>query len=89
MQIPNIMSQMASNLINNQMQGMLSNLENQLQKANPQMFQMYQMARQQNANPNDLLTQLTSNYDETTMKRFKEQAKQFGISDDLLNQLKK
>ena len=53
------------------------------------MFQMYQMARQQNANPNDLLTQLTSNYDETTMKRFKEQAKQFGISDDLLNQLKK
>ena len=54
---------------------------------NPQMYQLYQTARQQNADPNDILKQITANYDENTMKKFKEQAKQFGISDDLLNQI--
>ena len=56
---------------------------------NPQMYQMYKMARQQNANPEDILKQITSNYDENTMKRFKEQGKQFGLSDDLLNMIDK
>ena len=51
------------------------------------MYQMYQLARQQNANPKDIFKQITSNYDENTMKQFKEQAKQFGIDENLLNQL--
>ena len=51
------------------------------------MYQMYQMARQQNANPKDLFSQITKNYDENTMKQFKERAKQVGIDENLLNQL--
>ena len=54
---------------------------------NPQMYQLYQTARQQNVNPNDMIKQLTSNYDENKMKQFKEQAKQFGIDENLLNQI--
>ena len=83
----NVLNQMANYYLNNQMQTMLVNLEKQLQQTNPQMYQMYQLARQQNANPKDIFKQITSNYDENTMKQFKEQAKQFGIDENLLNQL--
>ena len=51
------------------------------------MYQFYQTARQQNADPKNILKQITGNYDENTMKQFKQQAKQFGISDDILNQI--
>ena len=51
------------------------------------MYQLYRTARQQNANPNDMLKQITKNYDANTLQQFKQQAKQFGISDDILNQL--
>ncbi len=51
------------------------------------MYQMYQLARQQNANPKDIFKQITSSYDENTMKQFKEQAKQFGITEELLDQM--
>ena len=51
------------------------------------MYKFYQAARQQNANPNDLIKQLTANYDEVTKKRFKEQGKQFGLTEELLNQI--
>ena len=51
------------------------------------MYQVYQTARQQNANPNDILHQITKNYDSNTMQQFKQQAKQFGITDDLLNKI--
>ena len=51
------------------------------------MYQLYQMAKQQNANPKDILGQITKNFDENTMKQFKQQAKQFGIDENLLNQL--
>ena len=83
----NIMNQMANYYMNNQVQGLMSNLENQLRQKNPQMYQVYQMARQQNANPNDLLKQITGNYDEATKKRFKQEAKQFGIDEKLINQI--
>ena len=83
--MPSIMNQMAMNYMNSQAQVMLGQLENQLKQTNPQMYQLYQTARQQNANPNDILQQLTRNYDVNTKQRFKQQAKQFGISDELLN----
>ena len=51
------------------------------------MYQLYQTARQQNADPRNILNQITKNYDENTMKQFKEQARQFGISEDILNQI--
>jgi hypothetical protein len=62
-------------------------LENRLKQSNPQMYEMYKSARQQNINPNDMLKQITRNYDENKLAQFKQQAKQFGISDDLLNQI--
>ena len=62
-------------------------MEQQLKQSNPKMFQLYQSARQQNANPNDILKQITSGYDANTMKSFKEQAKKLGFDDDLLNQI--
>lgn len=74
---------MANNLLNNQ----LGQMEKQLQQNNPKMYQLYQSARQQNANPSDLLKQITSGYDSNRMKMFKEQAKKMGFGDDLLNQL--
>ena len=83
----NLVNQMIGNFMNNQMQGMLGQLENQLKQVNPSMYQVYQTARQQNASPNDILKQITKNYDANTMKQFKQQAKQFGISDELLNQI--
>ena len=75
------------NLANQMITNYMSQLTNRLQQMNPQMYQLYQTARQQNANPEDMLKQITRNYDENTMKQFKQQAKQFGFSDDLLNQL--
>lgn len=78
---------MINNYINNQAQNMTTQLENRLQQTNPQMYQMYKTARQQNVDPNDMLKQVTRNFDSKTMKQFKEQAKKFGISDDLLNQI--
>ena len=83
----NMLNQMANYYMNNQMQNLTKTLENNLKKSNPQMYQLYQTARQQNANPNDMLKQITKNYDANTMKQFKEQAKQFGISDEILKQL--
>lgn len=83
----NVMNQMANYYLSNKMQTTFQELEKKLQQANPQMYQMYQMARQQNANPKDLFSQITKDYDENTMKQFKEQAKQFGIDENLLNQL--
>lgn len=51
------------------------------------MYQIYQTARKQNINPNDMLKQMTRNYDKETMQKFKAQAKQFGIDENLLNQI--
>lgn len=51
------------------------------------MYQLYQTARQQNADPRNILNQITKNYDANTMAQFKQQARQFGISDDILNQI--
>ncbi len=83
----NLVNQMANYYMNNQMQNLTANLENQLKQNNLQMYQFYQAARQQNANPNDLIKQLAANYDEATKKRFKEQGKQFGLTDELLNHI--
>jgi len=54
---------------------------------NPQGYQIYKMARQQNANPKDIIKQIVGNFDEATMQRFRQGAKQFGITDDILNQI--
>ena len=54
---------------------------------NPRGYQLYQLARQQNADPRNILKQITANFDENTMQQFKQGARQFGITDDILNQI--
>lgn len=75
----NILKQMADNY--------LYTWERKLQQTNPEMYKMYLNARQGGVNPNDLLKKLTSGYDDKTRQAFKEQAKQFGITDDLLKDI--
>lgn len=65
----------------------LYSLEQKLKQTNPNMYQMYLNAKQNGLDPNDLLKQLTCNYDDKTREAFKQQAKQFGIEDDLLNKI--
>ena len=86
-QINQMMGQMMNYYMNNQAQSLLSNLETRLKQINPQMYQTYQLARQQNADPKDIFKQITKNYDENTMQKFRQEAKQFGISDEILNQI--
>ena len=77
MSITNIMGQMA-----------IQKLMNQLQQTNPQMYNLVIQAYQRNANPNDLINQILSNYSPEQKEEFFKQAKQYGISDNVLNQFK-
>ena len=43
-------------------QGMMNQLENQLKRLNPQAFQEYQKARQNNVNPNDFYNQTINGF---------------------------
>ena len=83
----NLINQMANYYMNNQVQNLTNQLEERLKQTDPQMYQVYQTARQNNVNPNDFLKQLTGNYDEATKKRFKQEAKKFGIAENLINQI--
>ena len=73
-----------TNLLKQMTDNYLLTLETRLKQTNPQMYQMYINAKTNGANPNDLLKSLTSGYDDKTKELFKQQAKQFGINDDLL-----
>ena len=61
---------------------------NRLQKQNPQMYQMLQQARQGGANPVDLFKQVTKGYSPEQMNDLFTQAKQAGITDDVINQVR-
>ena len=53
------------------------------------MFQMLEQARKNNNNPMELLKQTTKDYSPEQINGLFERAKQFGISDDILNQARK
>ena len=55
---------------------------------NPQMFQFLEQARKNNSNPQEIFKEITKNYKPEQMNNIFKQAKQFGISDDVINQLK-
>ena len=52
------------------------------------MFNMIDQARKNNNNPEELFKEITKNYKPEQMKRIFNQAKQFGIGDDVINKLK-
>ena len=55
---------------------------------NPQMFQMIEQARQNQSNPEELFKQITKDYKPEQMEKIFNQARQFGIGDELINKLK-
>ena len=56
---------------------------------NPQMFQMLEQARRSNNNPVDMLKEVTKNYSPEQFNNLFERAKQFGVSDEILEQTKR
>lgn len=53
----------------------------------PQAFQMYEQARKDNNNPQELLNKLTNNYTPEQKKNFTNMLHNFGVTDDQINQL--
>lgn len=53
---------------------------------NPQAFQMYQKIRENNQNPQEILKQVTGNYNPQQMQNFQKFVNQFGITNEQLNQ---
>ena len=52
------------------------------------MFKKYEQIRKSNGNPEELLKEVTGNYTPEQMEKIFNQAKQFGIGDDVINKLK-
>ena len=61
---------------------------NQVRARNPQAFQMLEQARKNNNNPMELFKEITKNYKPEQMEKIFNQAKQFGIGDDIISKLK-
>ncbi len=55
---------------------------------NPQMFQFLEQARKNNNNPEELFKELTKNYKPEQIESIFNKARQFGVSDDVINQFK-
>lgn len=52
------------------------------------MFNMIEQAQKNQSNPQELFKEITKNYKPEQMERIFNQAKQFGIGDDIINKLK-
>jgi hypothetical protein len=61
---------------------------NQLKSKNPQAFQFLEQARQNQNNPQELFKQITNGYTPEQMNMLFDKARQFGIDDNVINQLK-
>ncbi len=55
---------------------------------NPQMFQMIQQAQKNKNNPQELFKEITKDYKPEQLENLFNKAKQFGVSDDVINKLK-
>ena len=62
-------------------------LMTQLKMRNPQMFQMLEKAQQNKSNPMELFKQVTSKYTPEQMNNLINVAKQYGVPDDIINQI--
>jgi len=52
------------------------------------MFQFLNQAQKQKSNPQELFKEITKNYKPEQMENIFNQARQFGIGDDIINKLK-
>lgn len=55
---------------------------------NPQVFQFLEQARANQSNPQEIFKEITKNYKPEQMDALFDRAKQFGISDDTIKQLR-
>ena len=55
---------------------------------NPQMFQFLEQAQKNQSNPTELLKQVTNKYTPEQMTNLFNKAKQFGITDEQINEIK-
>lgn len=55
---------------------------------NPQMFQMVEQARRSNGNPIELFKQVTNGYSPERLDGIFNRAKQMGVPEEYINQLK-
>ena len=55
---------------------------------NPQMFKFIEQARKNKDNPQELFKEITKGYKPEQMEKIYSQAKQMGIPDDVLKQIK-
>lgn len=60
---------------------------NQLQSKNPQMFQMINLARNNGTNPEGILKQMIGNSNPQQMQSVIQQARQFGVPDNVLSKI--
>ena len=63
-------------------------LMSQLKMRNPQMFQFISQAQKNKSNPQEIFKEITKNYKPEQVESIFNRARQFGISDDIINQLK-
>ena len=54
----------------------------------PQVFQFLEQAQKNQNNPKDLFKQITKDYKPEQLENIFNKARQFGISDDVINSLK-
>lgn len=62
-------------------------LMGQLQTRNPQMANQISQAMQNGTNPQSLMKQMMGNMDNNQIQNAMNQAKQFGVPDNILNQM--
>lgn len=55
---------------------------------NPQVFNQVEQLRKNNSNPMEMLKQVTGNYDNKQMEGLWQKAKQFGVPDETIQQVK-
>ena len=67
---------------------MMQILMNQLKARNPQAVQIIEQAQKNKSNPEELFKQITKNYKPEQMEQIFNQAKQFGIPDEIINKIK-
>lgn len=77
MSISQIMGQMA-----------ILSMENKLQRENPQMYQMFQNAKKNGSDPVQMFKQITKDYSPEQLQSLFTKAKEYGIPDDVINQVR-
>lgn len=68
----------------NSKQLLMQQLQNQLSRMNPKLYQQFMQFRKQN--PQDVLNQLTEKYSPEQMEQFRQYLRGFGIKEDQLQQ---